>query len=240
MLADYVPLLLCYNIISGGSDLHHFTVEKSKLKESSTVFFILARSLHRYMYSLASMLTYWGRGIFKCTFLNENVCISIEIKLKFIPECPVNDIPALVQIMAWRRPMTISLLTHLYVTRLQWVKGFFKGLSLILLHRTFHIISHLVKILSREMGILRVFFIILKHDDVIKWKYFPRYWPFVRGIHRSPVNSPHKCQWRGALMFPLICVWINGWVNNGEAGDLRHYRAHYDVTVMIRWHGSVR
>ena len=39
------------------------------------------------------------------------------------------------------------------------------------------------------------------HDDVIKWKYFPRYWPFVRGIYRSPVNSPHKGQWRGALMF---------------------------------------
>ena len=70
------------------------------------------------------------------------------------------------------------------------------------------------------------------HDDVIKWKHFPRYWPFVRGIHRSPLNSPHKGQWRGALMFSLICVWINGWVNNREAGDLRRYRAHYDVTVM--------
>ena len=51
------------------------------------------------------------------------------------------------------------------------------------------------------------------HDDVIKWKPFPRYWPFVRGIHRSPVNSPHKGQWRGALMFSLICVWINSWIN---------------------------
>ena len=81
-----------------------------------------------------------------------------------------------------------------------------------------------------------------KHDDVIKWKHFPRYWPFVRGIHRSPVNSPHKGQWRGALMFSLICVWINSWVNNGEAGDLRRfetiscslwrYRAHYDVLIM--------
>ena len=49
---------------------------------------------------------------------------------------------------------------------------------------------------------------------------------------RSPVNSPHKGQWRGALMFSLICVWINGWVNNRETGDLRRYRAHYDVTVM--------
>ena len=66
------------------------------------------------------------------------------------------------------------------------------------------------------------------HDDVIKWKHFPRYRPFVRGIH------PHKGQWRGALMFSFICVWINGWVNNRKAGDLRRYRAHYDVTVMSR------
>ena len=72
-----------------------------------------------------------------------------------------------------------------------------------------------------------------RHDDVIKWKHFPRNWPFVRGIHRSPVNSPHKGQWRGALMFSLICVWINAWVNNREAGDLRCYRAHYDVIVMV-------
>ena len=78
-----------------------------------------------------------------------------------------------------------------------------------------------------------------EHDDVIKWKHFPRYWPFVRGIHRSPVNSTHKGRWRGALMFSLICVWIKCWVNNREAGDLRRYRAHYDVTVMVeilwRW-----
>ena len=72
----------------------------------------------------------------------------------------------------------------------------------------------------------------MAHDDVIKWKHFPRYWPFVRGIHRSPVNSPHKGQWRGALSFSLISTRINGWVNNGEASDLRHHRAHYDVTVM--------
>ena len=70
------------------------------------------------------------------------------------------------------------------------------------------------------------------HDNVIKWKHFPRYWPFVRGIHRSSVNSPDKGQWRGALMFSLICAWINGWVYNREAGDIRRHRAHYDVIVM--------
>ena len=70
------------------------------------------------------------------------------------------------------------------------------------------------------------------HNDVIKWKHFPRYWPFVWGIHRSPVNSPHKGQWRGTFMFSLTCVWINGWINTSESGDLRRYRAHYDVNVM--------
>ena len=70
------------------------------------------------------------------------------------------------------------------------------------------------------------------HDDVIKWKQFPRHWPFVRGIHRSLVNSPHKGQWRGALMFSLICPWTNDWVNNQVSSDLRYHHAHYDVTVM--------
>ena len=50
-----------------------------------------------------------------------------------------------------------------------------------------------------------------------------------------PVNSPYKGQWRGALMFSLICAWISGWVNNREAGDLRCNRAHYDVNVMLQY-----
>ena len=78
----------------------------------------------------------------------------------------------------------------------------------------------------------RIYKPFMVHDDVIKWKHFPRNWPFVRGIHRSPVNSQHKGQWRTAVMFSLICVWINSWVNNDEPGDLRRYRAHYDVIVM--------
>ena len=70
------------------------------------------------------------------------------------------------------------------------------------------------------------------HDDVIKWKHFPHYWPIVQGIHRSPVNSPHKGQWRGPLVFLWSAPWINGWVNIREAGDLRRHHAHYDVIVM--------
>ena len=56
--------------------------------------------------------------------------------------------------------------------------------------------------------------------------------PLCEESHGSLVNSPHKDQWRGALIFFLICAWINGWVNNREAGDLRRHLARYDVTVM--------
>ena len=88
--------------------------------------------------------------------------------------------------------------------------------------------STLVQVMAWCLGADQV----IAHYDVMKWKHCPRYWPFVRGIHRSPVNSPHKGQWRGALMISLICAWIKDWLNNGEAGDSRSYSAHYDVTVM--------
>ena len=55
---------------------------------------------------------------------------------------------------------------------------------------------------------------------------------FVREIHRSPGNSPHKGQWRGVLMFSLICAPTDDLGNNQDAGDLRRHRAHYDVNVM--------
>ena len=67
---------------------------------------------------------------FKPIFLNENIWISIKISLKFVPKAPINNIPVLVQIMAWRRPgdkplsepMMVSFPTHICVTRPQWVK----------------------------------------------------------------------------------------------------------------------
>ena len=73
---------------------------------------------------------HFPNDIFKWIFLKENVWISIKINsLKFLPRGPISNIPALVQIMAWRRPgdkplskpMTVSLLTHICVTRPQWV-----------------------------------------------------------------------------------------------------------------------
>ena len=86
----------------------------------------------------------------------------------------------------------------------------------------------------------------LVHDDTTKWKHFLRNWLFVWGIHWSPVNSPHKSQWHGALIFSLICAWIHGWVNNRDTGDFRRHCAHYYVIVMGRckfnkiWSSSIK
>ena len=59
------------------------------------------------------------------------------------------------------------------------------------------------------------------------------------GNQPVPVNSPHRGQWRGALMFSMICVWINAWVNSREASDLSRHRGHYDVIVMMHSHKKI-
>ena len=75
-------------------------------------------------------------NIFECIFFNENALISLKISLKFVPKVQIINIPALVQIMAWRRPgdkpfsepMMVSLLTHICVTRPQWVNNYHTNL----------------------------------------------------------------------------------------------------------------
>ena len=89
----------------------------------------LWRSYDRISYRPRQNGHHFADDIFKCIFLNENVLISIKISLKFVPKGPINDIPALVKTIAWRRsggkllsePMMVSLLTHICVTRPQWV-----------------------------------------------------------------------------------------------------------------------
>ena len=75
--------------------------------------------------------------------------------------------------------------------------------------------------------------LIPQHDDVIKWKHFPCHWPFVRRIHRSPVNSPHKRQVTRSFDVFFHLRLNKRLINTREAGDLRRYHAHYDVIVMI-------
>ena len=87
---------------------------------------------------------------------------------------------------------------------------------------------------------LRISETIPGHEDVIKWKHFPRYWPFVRGIHRVTGEFPTQRPVTRSFDVSLICTWtqktvpevINVWVNNRETGDLKRHRAHYDVIVM--------
>ena len=99
------------------------------------------------------------------------------------------------------------------------------------------------QITARIYGLFTLYLLVpySRHITNIWWRHqmetFSALLYLCAGIHRSPVNSPHIGQWRGALMLSLICAWVNAWVNNRETGDLRRHRAHYDVIVMkkINW-----
>ena len=109
---------------------------------------------------------HFPENIFKCIFLSSNVWILLKISLQFVPKVRINNIPALVQIMARGRPgnkplsapMMVSLLMHICSTRTQWVKYCFTNT-----------LPEPVKESSR-------------HDDIITWQHLPHRWPFVRGI----------------------------------------------------------
>ena len=94
----------------------------------STIYFLHSKRptcTRNYLLVQNELLTHWGRDKMAAIFLNENVWISIKISRKFVSNGPINNIPALVQIMAWRwsgnkplsKPMMASLLTHVCVTR---------------------------------------------------------------------------------------------------------------------------
>ena len=82
----------------------------------------------------------------------------------------------------------------------------------------------------------------LNHDDIIKWRHFLHYWPFVRGIHRSPVNSPHKCLWCGTLIFSLIYAWTNDLINNWDVGafETSSRSLWHHCNVNQRWPSSLQ
>ena len=97
---------------------------------------ILFSNLFDYLYQVNTLRPrqnprHFADDIFKSIFLNENARIALKISLKFVPDGPINNIPALVQIMAWRRlgdkplsePMMVSSLTHICLARPQWLKS---------------------------------------------------------------------------------------------------------------------
>ena len=101
-------------------------------------------------------------NIFNCIFLNENVWISLEISLKFVPRRLINNIPALVEIMAWRRPgdkplsepMVVSLLTHICVTLPQWVNST-QDRHVIFFHKEWF--SHLCQDMTENANVILCF-----------------------------------------------------------------------------------
>ena len=155
-------------------------------------------------------------NIFKCIFFNENVWISIKISLKFAFKDPINNSSVLVQIRAWRRPSDkpffltndgiVYSVMHTCITLPQWVIAAVKWINLKSLGAIWVIIG-LGMMTSSNRNIFNV-------------------------TGHLCGEFPHKGQWRRALMFSLICAWINGWVNNGEAGDLRCHCTHDDVIVI--------
>ena len=136
---------------------------------------------------------------------HENVWIRIKISLKFVPKGPVNNIPAMVQIMAWRRPgakplsepMVVSLPMHIYVARPQWVKSRFECTSW----------CHHISCQASQ---------ITNNKEITKG---PLNWPFVRGIHWWPVVSLHN----GSVLQKVSWSWHNH--------DNIQYKFYWDCTT---------
>ena len=112
------------SIISHKGDVHVRIYQTSNVNRSSSTHYNTFNTLRPRQHG-----PHFADDTFKCIFLNENVWIPIKISLKFVPKGPINNIPALVQIMAWRRPgdkpfsepMMVSIPTHIRVARPQWV-----------------------------------------------------------------------------------------------------------------------
>ena len=172
---------------------------------------------------------HFADDIFRCIFMNVKFCILIKISLEFVPKVPIVKNQALVWIMAWCRvgdkPLSEPMLTWFtdaYMrTSGRWAQLFYRfaDSGCWTQHVTPYLINHCGHIWFTQVSCpperMQLLFSRTypynPHNcriqlDVIKWIQFPRYWPFVRGIHRWPVNSPHKGLWRDALRFSLICA----------------------------------
>ena len=149
---------------------------------------VMAQTVEIFMGDKDLCICHFADNIFKCIFLNENAWIAINISLKFVPNGPISNIPALVQIMAWRRsgykplsePMMVRSPMHICVTRPQWVKeGQYHGWWLIGLFQCSpsfdnwqqnNKLPYQTKMMER----------------------FSHYWPSVRGLPQSLMESPSQ------------------------------------------------
>ena len=184
--------------------------------------------------------------ILEWIFLNEDVWISINISLKFIPRGPINNIPTLVQVMAWRRPGDKPYLNQWWLD----YRRIYASLGLNELTRAWPHCNNLcsrcdcgsdANPCSREVipmmtssngNIFRVTGPLCGEFAGHRWI------PLALSAGNSRVTGEFHTQRPVTRSFDVffICPWINGCVNNCEAGDLRRHRAHYDVIVMpVLW-----
>ena len=190
---------------------------------------------------------HFADDILKCIFFNENVLISINISLKFIPKGPVNNIPALVQIMAWRRPgdkplsepMMIISLTHICVTWPQWVKPqLIQNKSDKPNGTTYNMVcvyhqvdlSHGAYVKTWGGLVARALW-----TFIAWWRHQMETFSALLAIcaGNSPVSGEFPAQRPVTRSFDVLFdLRLSKRVNNREAGDLRRHRAHYDVNVM--------
>ena len=159
---------------------------------------------------------HFADDIFKCIFLNENVWIPMKISLKFVPNGTINNIPALVRIMAWRRPgdkplsepMMVRLPTHICATRPQWVN--IRNFTWKSYHNIYpqHYNDVIMDAIMSQITNLTIVDSTVYFGADQRKHQSSASLAFVRGIHRSSVNCLHK----GPVtrkMFPLDDVILN-------------------------------
>ena len=171
--------------------------------------------------------------IFKCIFLNENVSILIRISLQFVPRVPINDIPALVQIMAWCRPgnkplsetMMVSLLTHICITRPQWVNAAMASMGFYL-HDVLHIMfllqifadfswsfaNHFLNFTAQKQDIFSSIMVLPKHWSTDKLQGFTHF-----NIHSIFKTLYFRPQWIKFRSFPVeltFWYWFHSFISS--------------------------
>ena len=182
---------------------------------------------------------HFADDVFKCIFLNENVWILLKISLKFVPKGPINNIPSLIQMMAWRRPddkplsepMMVSLLTHICVTRPQWVKDIMVFWYLTMNYSRLekplqwrHNECNGVSYHRRLPCLLNLLFMRQrKHQTSTSLD-------FERGIHQWPVDSTQKRPVTRRCFNLMTSSWIN-WLTSAGSGSWSNTTIYIDGLV---------
>ena len=171
---------------------------------------------------------HFADGIVKSIFLYQN-CYILIIK------GPNNYKPALIQKMVWHnkgdKPSSETMMAKFTVAYMRHSESLTSSLRGDIMHTPILWVTRHTEPVTNEI----IQYVYMKRNKRVltqSCSYNTRWRHQMEKFSRSPVNSPHKGQWRGALMLSLICDWVNSWVNIPEACDLRRRCAHYDVSVM--------